>query len=96
MIDQDFDKAKDTCKMVEINDTAVNKHVGEIKQFIQAIKEHSCALMLVLPYTNLPRQVVIHPVYFAVPWLNSLPVAAGVSDKYSPCKIVLGCKLDFE
>ena len=48
-----------------------------------------------LPFAKLPRQVVIHLVYFAVLWLNSLPAAAGVSKKYSPCEIVLGCELDF-
>ncbi len=48
-----------------------------------------------LPYNILSRQITIHLVYFAVLWLNSLPVAAGVSKKYSPHEIVLGRKLDF-
>ncbi len=49
-----------------------------------------------LPYTPLPRQAVIHLVYFAVLWINSLPAATGVSDKYSPWEVVLSCKLNFK
>ncbi len=82
--------------MVEINTTAACKHVGEIERFICTIKEHSHALMSDLPYNILPRQITIHLVYFAVLWLNSLPAAAGVSEKYSPREIVLGCKLNFD
>jgi hypothetical protein len=96
MMDQVFDKVKDACEMVEINTTAVRKHVGKIKCFIRTIKECSRALVSDFPYTTLPRQVVIHLVYFTVLWLNSLPAAARVSDKYSPWQIILGHKLDFK
>jgi hypothetical protein len=96
MMDQEFDKVKDACDMVEINTTAACKHVGEIKCFIRTIKECSRALVSDLPYTLLPCQVIIHLVYFAVLWLNSLPAAAGVSDKYSPWEIILGRELDFK
>jgi hypothetical protein len=92
MMDQEFDKVKDACKMVEINTTTAREHISEIKRFICTIKECSRALVSDLPYTPLPPQVVIHLVYFAVLWLNSLPAAAGVSDKYSAREIVLGRK----
>jgi hypothetical protein len=95
MMDQEFDKVEDTNEMVEINTTAACKHVGEIKRYIRAAKERSRALVLNVPFTVLPHQVLIHLVYFAVLWLNSLPAAAGVSDKYSPHKIVLGREIDF-
>jgi hypothetical protein len=55
MMDQEFDKVEDACKMVEINTTAVRKHVGEIKRFIRTIKERSRALVSNLPYNILPR-----------------------------------------
>ncbi len=96
MMDQEFNKVEDACNMVEINTTAAREHVGEIERFIRTIKERSRALVSDLPYTLLPCQVVIHLIYFAVLWLNSLPAAAGVSEKYSPWDIVLGRKLDFE
>jgi hypothetical protein len=96
MMDQEFNKVKDACKMVEINTTAAREHIGKIERFIYMIKECSRALVSDLPYMTLPRQVVIHLIYFAVLWLNSLPAAAGVSDKYSPWEIVLGRELDFK
>jgi hypothetical protein len=96
MMDQEFDKVEDACEMVEINTTVARKHVGKIERFIRTIKERSRALVSDLPYTMLPRQVIIHLVYFAVLWLNSLPAAAGVSNKYSPREILLGREHDFE
>jgi hypothetical protein len=95
MMDQEFNKVEDEINLVEINTTAAHEHIGEIKQFIRVIKERSRALVSDLPYTTLPRQDVIYLVYFAILWLNSLPVAAGVSERYSPRKIVLRHKLDF-
>ncbi len=95
MTDQEFNKVEDKIGLVEINTTTAHEHVGEIERFIHTIKERSRALVLDLPYTTLPRQVVIHLVYFAVLWLNSLPAAAGVSERNSLREIVLGLKLDF-
>ena len=81
MMDQEFDKFKDTCKMVEINTTAARKHVSKIERYIRLIKERSRALVSDLPFTKLPCQVVIHHVYFDILWLNSLPATVGVSNK---------------
>ena len=50
-----------------------------------------------LPFTHLPRQVVIHLVYFVILWLNAMPHAKeGISDTISPCEIILRRHLDFE
>ncbi len=88
-MDQEFDKVKEACDMVEINTTAAREHVGEIKRFIRTIKERSRALMSDLPYNILPCQITIHLVYFAVLWLNSLPAAAGVSENTPPARLSL-------
>ncbi len=96
MMDQEFDKVEEACDTVEINTTATREHVGEIERFIHTIKERSRALVSDLPYNILPRQITIHLVYFAVLWLNSLPAATKVSKKYSPRKIVLRRKLNFD
>ncbi len=84
MMDQEFNKIEDEINMVENNTTAACKHVGKIECFIRTIKERSRALVPDLPYSILPQQIVIHLVYFAMLWLNSLPVAAGVSEIYPP------------
>ncbi len=60
MMDQEFNKVKEACDMVEINTTAAREHVGEIEQFIRTIKERSRALVSDLPYNILPRQITIH------------------------------------
>ncbi len=90
-MDQELDKIN----MVEINTTAACKHIGKIELFIQMIKERRRALVSDLPYSVLPQQVIIHLVYFAMLWLNSLPVATGVSEIYSPRTIILGRELNF-
>jgi hypothetical protein len=95
MRDQEFDKIEDKTDMVEINTTATREHVGKIECHIRTIKEQSHALVSDHPFKVLPHQAVIHLFYLAVLWLNSLPMAAGVSEQYSPHKIVLGCKIDF-
>ncbi len=66
MMDQEFNKVKEACDMVEINTTAARKHVGEIEWFIRTIKESSRALVSDLPYNILPRQITIYLIYFAV------------------------------
>jgi hypothetical protein len=81
VMDQEFDKVEDKIDLVEINTAAAHEHVGEIERFIRTIKEWSRALILDLPFTTLPQQVVIHLVYFAILWLNSLPAADGVSEQ---------------
>jgi hypothetical protein len=95
MMDQESNKIEDKTDMVEINTTAARKQVGKIECYIRTIKEQRRALVSDLPFETLYCQVVIHLVYFEVLWLNSLPTAAGVSEQYPPCKIVLGCKINF-
>jgi hypothetical protein len=51
MMDQEFDKVEDACKMVKLNTTAAHEHVGEIECYIQTIKERSCTLVVDLQYT---------------------------------------------
>jgi hypothetical protein len=93
MMDQEFNKIEDNIKLVEINTTTAHKHVGRIKQLIRTIKEQSCALVSSLPYNVLPHQVIIHLVYFAVLWLNSIPASAGGLEINSPRKLFLDTNL---
>jgi hypothetical protein len=93
MMDQEFHKIEDKTDMVEINTTAARKHIGKTECYIRTIKEQSQALVSDLPFEVLPCQVIIHLLYFAVLWLNSLPAAAGVSEQYSPHKLSLVANL---
>ena len=47
-----------------------------------------------LPYSRLPKLVLIELLHFVVMWLNSFPVATGVSSIYSPREFLLHHKLD--
>ena len=45
--------------------------------------------------TCLPKQIIIHIVYFAVFWLNAPPATNGISEVHSPREIVLGRSIDY-
>ena len=44
----------------------------------------------------LPKQVVIHLIYFVVMWLNGGPNKNGISQVYSPREIVTGKTLEYK
>ncbi len=49
-----------------MNTTAACKHVGEIERSNRTIQEHLRAIFSFLPYSILPKKVVIHMIYFVV------------------------------
>jgi hypothetical protein len=74
MIDQEFDKFEDKIDMVEINTTAACARLNASSKQIRS----AAGLWSQTSHSILPQQVIIHLVYFAVLWLNSLSAAAGV------------------
>ena len=79
LMDQEFDKIFDEVPKLEINTTAEREHMGEIERAIRTVKEQSRALVSYQPYVVLPKPIVIHPVYFAVFWLNNKSNTIGIS-----------------
>ena len=73
MMDQEFATLESTFDIVEINTTAAREHVGEIERSIRTIKERGRSISSTLPYTTLPKQLVIHLVYYVVMFLNAMP-----------------------
>ena len=63
LMDQEFAKLESSFDLVEINTTAAREHVGEIEQSIRTIKKRARAISTVLPFSVLPKQIVIHLVY---------------------------------
>ena len=92
-MDQAFDKVKDKIE-VEINTTAARDHVGEIERSIISIKERARATSSDIPYKTIPKQVVIHMVYFCIMWMNSVPNKLGISQAFSPQEIMTRHKLN--
>ena len=60
MMDQEFANLESYFDLVEINTTVAHKHDGEIEQSIRTIKERARAISTVLPFSVLPKQIVIH------------------------------------
>ena len=85
LMDQEFDKIVDSVPLLEVNTTAAREHVGEIERGLRTIQERGRGIVSTLPFSHLPRQVVIHLVYFVVLWLNSMPATKeGILDKIPP------------
>ncbi len=66
LMDQDFEKLREKLGLIEVNTTAACKYVGKTKRSNQTVQERSRAIFSLLPYSILPKQMVIHMVYFAV------------------------------
>ncbi len=94
-MDQEFEKLKEKIGLIEINTTAARKHVGEIERSNRMIQERSRAICSLLPYSILPKQVVIHMVYFVVTFLNCEAIKLGILDIFLPRELVLRQKLNW-
>ena len=64
LMDMEFEKVKDELGLIDVNTTAVREHVAEIEQGIRLLKERSQCVVKSLPFQYLPKQIVIHMVYF--------------------------------
>ena len=90
-----FDPVSAKMLHVKVNMEASDEHMGEIKIEIRVVKEHVKAMMNMLLFRALPKQVIIKLVYFTALWINSFPAKTVISKVYSPCEIIYGQKLDF-
>ena len=95
MMDGEFSKLESSFDLVEINTTAAREHVGEIKRSVHTIKERVRSISTVLPYTTLPKQLIMHLIYYVVMFLNAMPAKTGISDTISPREIVMRRRLDW-
>ena len=65
---------------MQIKTTAAREHVGGIECGIRIIKECARGFISTCKFTFLPRQFVIHLLYFCGIWLNATPKHNGISD----------------
>ena len=93
-MDNKFDKVKDHVSHAILNTLAASKHVGDIERRIRVIKEHCRGILCTLPYPRLQQILLIHLLHHVVMWLNNFPVENGVSDWFTPRKIILRHKLN--
>jgi hypothetical protein len=95
-MDNEFNKVTDHAPNVILNTPAASEHVGDIERRIRVIKERCRGILCTLPCTHFPQIMLVHLLHHVVMWLNNIPVKNGVSDRYSPCEIILRHKLNFK
>ena len=85
-------------EFVDVNTTAAQEHMAEIKRGIRFLHRACCTVstLSAMGIWYLPKQVVIRMVYNITTCVNAVLDKLGVSDKYSPCEIVTHRKFDFE
>ena len=85
--------------MAIVNTTAAREHVTDCERGIRTIKESArCTVseMRRVEIKVLPKQVIIHLIYFVIMWLNGGPNENGISQVYSPREIVTGRTLEYK
>ena len=96
LMDNEFEKVRDHVPMLDVNTTAASEHVGDIERRVRLIKERARGIVCTLPYTRLPRIMLIHLMHFITMWLNNFPVTNGVSADFSPREIILRHRLSYK
>ncbi|KAL7524129.1 hypothetical protein ACHAWF_000820 [Thalassiosira exigua] len=93
LTDEEFVKVKGLIPQVECNTTAAREHVSDIERQHCTIKKRARTVHSSLPFAYLPKDLVIHLVYFACFWLIVFPYPKGISANMSPKEIVKACEL---
>ena len=73
-----------------LNLSSKNEHVPEIKRCIRVVKEQARATRHRMPFSNIPKLLMIYIVFATVKMLNYFPTKGGVSANLSPCTIMTG------
>ena len=89
LMDGEFEKLKLLMPQVECNTTAAKEHVSEAEQTIRMLKEQVRGLLVMLPFTHIPRRMKIEFIYFMILWMNSFPVKFGILQTYSPRELLV-------
>ncbi|KAL7523154.1 hypothetical protein ACHAWF_000400 [Thalassiosira exigua] len=71
LMDQEFDKVEELIPQVECNTTAAREHVSNIERQHRTVKERVCTVRISLPFTYIPKDIMIHLVYFTCFWLDA-------------------------
>ena len=91
LMDKEFNKIKDDVGHLEVNTTARREHVAKIGRHIWLVKEQmrcTAAALLSCGIKHLPKQIVIHLVYYVTLWLNAFPGKQTLSLNFLPKEIV--------
>jgi hypothetical protein len=82
--DPEFRPLEAEVRNMEFNLCAQNEHVPDIERYIRTVKDRVRSCYHTLPYSCIPRVMIIRLVYNAVFWLNAFPHNNGVSNNLAP------------
>jgi hypothetical protein len=80
----------------DANLPSADKHVPEAERPIRVVKEHARCIRHGLPFTRIPRLMLIQMVLHSARFLNYFPVKGGLSDSICPRTIITGATLEFK
>jgi hypothetical protein len=78
-----------------VNLASASEHVPEIERRIRVVKERVRAARLGLPFTRVPKTLMIHIVLSAVQMLTHFPTKESIAG-YSPRMLLTGSSLDYK
>jgi len=79
-----------------VNLASKGEHVPEIERRIRVVKERTRSARHAMPFTRIPKLLMIHTVIKSVKLLNYFPPKGGVLDNISPMTIMSGETLDYK
>ena len=85
---------KELLPTIVCNTTTAKEHILEAEIKIKVVKERNRGVVNTLPFTYIPRRIKIVFIYFVTLWLNAFPEKSGVSQTFSPRKILLRWRMD--
>ena len=79
-----------------VNLSAKDEHVADIECRIRVVKERTRAMRHAMPYSRIPKLLMMYLVLRAIQMLNYFPSKGGVSAALSPMTITSGETLDYK
>jgi hypothetical protein len=94
--DYEFEACRDALNSmgIQLNTGSRNEHVPEIERYNRTLKDRIRSAYTMLPFTKMPRMMLIELAKAMVFWLNAFPPEDGVSDTMSPRTIMTGLQID--
>jgi hypothetical protein len=79
-----------------VNLASSNEHVPEIERQIRVVTERARAVRCSLPFSRIPKLLMIHLIFNCVKLLNHFPAKGGILDTLSPKTIMTGKTLHYK
>ena len=95
LADPEFQPLDGMIPGVSFNFCAQGEHVPDIDRYVRMVKDRVRSGYNNLPFSRIPRLVVVRLVSNAVFWLNAFPHPDGVSTTLSPRYLLTGRHLDY-